>query len=68
MSEAARALGRIKTERKAEASRENGKRGGRPEKLTAEEKTKIRRRRNPSLSALAKEFRVSERTIRRALK
>lgn len=31
---AAQALGRIKTEKKAAAARENGKRGGRPKKNT----------------------------------
>lgn len=67
MSEAARLLGQVRTERKAKASRENGKLGGRPRKLTAEERAKIRRRRNPDIPALAEEFRCSERTIRRAL-
>ncbi len=32
VSEAARALGRVRSERKAEASRRNGKLGGRPRK------------------------------------
>jgi len=37
-SEYARALGRIKTPRKAEASRRNGKLGGRPKKSDSHEK------------------------------
>lgn len=32
LTEAARALGRIKSDKKAQASRENGKKGGRPRK------------------------------------
>lgn len=36
VSKAAAALGRVKSDRKATASRENGKNGGRPKKPTAE--------------------------------